>query len=142
MLEVNKDESFKGWEHFLSFRVSDTTFNELGKPGVIVGKDPVTATLKVDTNKDVVAKNSRHGYINGMEIGQKRDFNAIMDKMRSIEDRREQVGFLRDRLDEIKNDPKQVSLTQYLKAELAHLMQTYNLQTRFYEIEEHKLPNS
>lgn len=123
----------------MSFRILDSVFTDRGMPATVVAKDPVSNTLKVDTQKSVMNKHTRHGYINGLEQGERLNFNQIMDKVRAFEDRSEQVNFLRDKINEIKSDPKQVSLKQYLVGELSHLMQTYRVEPRYYEIDESKI---
>ena len=125
----------------MGFKVGDALFDRYGQPGLITNKEKISGDITVDTKKEVMADAHRHGYINGLSLQDREKFNKDMDEVRAMENPKEQVMALRDKIGEL-NDPKDFRLKRYLHAELSHLMNTHNIKPRYYTMEEHKVPQA
>jgi hypothetical protein len=123
----------------MAFRVGDTVFSPSGSPSVVVGRDEAKSTLKVDQDFKAFQVATRHGLINGLAPESREQFNAIMDEVMSDSDNSERVGFLQSKIEELKVDPKNTKLVQYLEGEVRHLMNIKGIKPRFYNTEEGKV---
>jgi hypothetical protein len=75
----------------MSTRVGDSIFLATGNPGVITAKDKNSGRIAVDEGPQEVAKEMRHGYINGLSVPERDQFNAIMDITREIPEAEDRV---------------------------------------------------
>ncbi|MEZ4741706.1 MAG: hypothetical protein R3B45_04545 [Bdellovibrionota bacterium] len=118
----------------MTFRVGDAVFARRGEPAVVVERDKVRDRLSVDASKQAVEKNHRHGYINGLQQHERDEFLSVMDKIAEIEDPKEKMDALNQRITQAKSDPKQLHLISYLESELFHVMNTYGIHPKQYTI--------
>lgn len=119
----------------MALRVGDPSFTYLGQPGVVVPqKNKLNGKIDIDTDKERVKTEFRHGYLVGIEA--KDVFNSIMDTVKKTEDPSEKVAFLSNKLEEYEaqNSTESQNFARYLKAELSHLMNTYHIKPRIYQL--------
>jgi len=126
--------------NFMSkFQVGDVLFRIDGRPVRFNGVKPETGKIELDSDKKTVKDVIRHGYINGLSEGDRSRFNTVMDEVREIRDPIQQVEELKAKIENLNGDPKNnTSLTKYLRAEMAHIMNVNNIQPRFYQLDEYK----
>ena len=108
-------------------------------PSVIVGRDDVKSTLKIDQDFSAFQVATRHGLINGLAPENREKFNEIMNDVMSDKDNAERVTMLQGKIDELKIDPRNTKLVQYLDGEVKHLMNLKGIKPRFYNTEETKV---
>ncbi len=120
----------------MSVRISDPVFLYDGQPAKVIGRDQLNGKLDVDSNLKQVTEDFRHGYIKGLEKDIRQDFDDFMDKINQIEDPKEKVEILQKRILELEENisPLSQKLVGYYKAELAHVMHTYNTSPRYFTI--------
>jgi hypothetical protein len=123
----------------MSNRIGDTVFSQSAVPSVIVGRDDVKSTLKTDQDFSAFQVATRHGLINGLAPENREKFNEIMDDVMSDKDNAERVTMLQGKIDELKIDPRNTKLVQYLDGEVKHLMNLKGIKPRFYNTEETKV---
>lgn len=120
----------------MSMRIGDTFFDHLGRPGLVTGRDDRNR-LQVETKGENYDKARGRGFINGLEAEQRQQFNEVMDQIFALKDPREKVGKLSEKIDELKNDPRNFVVTRYLESELTHLMNTEGIQPKVYLVDEY-----
>ena len=99
-----------------------------------------TGKLELDTELAHVQKDMRHGYVNGMDVPVREEFDKILDSIKSDStEPRERVEALQAKVTELEEDPKTFALARYLKAEMVHLMNTYSIKPKQYTANETKL---
>lgn len=123
----------------MSFRVGDTTFNAQGRPGIVTERNPLTKEIKVSQEQALVAKNQRHGYINGLSTEQREAFNKVMDNVREEPDPLKRVEELQARIKELDDDPRNFVVSRYLSSEVAHIMSMANITPKTYTVEEDRV---
>lgn len=125
----------------MSFKVQDPVFNSQGEPGIVKNIDRENQRIKVDKNKELVAHEFRHGYLKGMSKGIRSEFNQFMDEVKNEPVPTEKVVKLQGKISELESDfsPKNYILLNYLKSELAHVMNTYHVKPRTFEAKEENL---
>ena len=84
-------------------------------------------------------RRTRNGLINGIAPETREEFNKIMDGIRENKDNAERVDLLRTKIDELKADPKNFKLVQYLDGEVRHIMNVKGVQPRFFTTEDFKV---
>lgn len=124
----------------MSFRVGDVVYGVNGKPGVVVKSDRIAGEVDIDTQQKEVRDKHRHGYINGLTTKERKDYNSYLDDVHSQEEASEKISAIREKIGELKEDPKQVKMVKYLESELFHIMNTNNVSPRFYTIDTPKAP--
>ncbi len=115
-------------------RVGDSTFSSQGKPGYVSNRNPMSGELTVGTDRKEVIQRFRHGYINGLSEPQRVDFEKILDNIKSIEDPEKRVSELQAKIEELNIDPRNRLVTNYLNAELFHLMNSAGIQPKQYTV--------
>lgn len=123
----------------MTFRVGDTVFSPSGAPSVVVGRDEAKSTLKLDQDFKAFQVSTRHGLVNGMAPETREIFNEIMDEAMADKDNADRVSFLQGKIDELKVDPRNTKLVQYLNGEVRHLMNIKGIKPRFFNTEETKV---
>lgn len=96
-------------------------------PGVIVEKNK-DGSVKVDT--DPMAINRYHRYTNtsGLSEQEKDKFNNILDEIYANDDDVEKINEIQQNIDNLKIDPSNGKIVQYLRNQQAHLIrQSKNL---------------
>ena len=109
------------------------------RPTFVRDRDPNTAKLGLESDPDKVRNHIRHGYINGVDPGLRDKFYEILDDAKAKGEPMERIKYIRGKLSEIDRDPKQIHLAKYLKAEMMHIMNTFNVRPNEYKIDEAKL---
>lgn len=124
----------------MSIRVRDAVFLRAGQPAIVRERDPVSGQLKLDTSLKAVQHEMRHGYLNGIAPEQRDVLYEMLDDIKSrSDDPSKRVDFLREKLSELEKNPQNFQLTRYVRAELAHLMNTYDIRPRLYSVGEDKI---
>jgi hypothetical protein len=123
----------------MTFRVGDTLFLQNAAPATVVGHDEAKSTVKYDRDFSAFKVSTRNGLINGMAPETRDEFNKIMDGIRENKDNAERVDLLRTKIDELKADPKNFKLVQYLDGEVRHIMNVKGVQPRFFTTEDFKV---
>lgn len=125
----------------MSFKVQDPVFNSQGEPGIVKQINRESQKIKVDKDQKTVAQEFRHGYLKGMSEGVRSEFNQFMDDVKNEQIPKEKVTMLQGKISELEADfsPKNYILLNYLKSELAHVMNTYHVQPRTFEAKEENL---
>ncbi|RZA16706.1 MAG: hypothetical protein EOP10_24110 [Proteobacteria bacterium] len=119
-------------------RVGDSLFNRAGNSGFVVARDTKKETLDVAQAGPEWEKGRRYGFINGMEVEQRKEFESVIDEVRKLDDSKERVDYLHKQIETLKEDPKRNVLTRYLQGEMAHIMNSEGISPRIYTIDEEK----
>ena len=124
----------------MSIRVGDAVFLRAGQPAMVRERDPVTGQLQLDTSVKAVQTDMRHGYLNGIEPEQRDALYGLLDEVKGqSEDPEQRVELLRAKLTELEKLPQNYVLARYVRAELAHLMNTHDIRPRLYGVGEDKI---
>lgn len=124
----------------MSIRVGDAVFIRTGVPTTVKDRDPLSGKLLLEQDPLKVREDARHGYLNGMSQETRAEFNGILDQVKAeTEDPGERVEKLRLRLMEIEEDPRKLHLARYVRAEMTHLMNTYQIRPREFTVHESKV---
>ena len=119
----------------MSLRVGDTVFLPRGDTAVVTEHDPSTSAFKISSDPALSKEVHRYGYINGMNPEQRLNLTTLMDRVREIDDPKERVGELKQKLDELRNDPRQWQMARYVESEMAHMMNIFNIKPTTYSSE-------
>ena len=123
----------------MSFKIGDTLFTQNATPATVVGKDEQKSTVKYDRDFSAFQVNTRHGLINGIAPEARDQFQKIMDEVFENKNNDERVELLRNKIDELKVDPRNFKMVQYLDGEVRHLMNVKGVKPRFFTTEEFKV---
>lgn len=124
----------------MSIRVGDAVFTRSGMPTIVKDRDPTTGKLDLDPDPEHVSEAMRHGYLNGLATETRAALNEILDQVKNeTKDPSERVEKLRVKMEELEQDPRNFQLTRYVKAEMTHIMNTYNLRPKNYTMYEGKV---
>lgn len=123
----------------MSYRVGDTVFSQSAKPAVVVGRDETQAAIKVDRDFKAFQVNTRHGLLNGIAPETRGQFNEIMDEVIANKSNEDRVMMLQDKIEELRQDPKNFKLIQYLDGELRHLSSLKGVKVRYFNTDEMKV---
>lgn len=123
----------------MTLRIGDSVFIRSGDPAIVKSRDPATGKLRLDQEYAHVQHEMRHGYINGLPAEDREQLYRILDEVKGdTTDPRERVEKIGAHLAEIESDPTRLPLTRYLRAEMAHIMNTHNIRPREYTANEIK----
>jgi hypothetical protein len=117
----------------MALKIGSATFSINGTPGVVASQDDVKAEYVIDTDREAVRKIHKHGYINGLSMEERVDFNKAIDDIIEIQDPKEKIDELAKVVEESRSDPKKFRMTRYLESELFHQMQINNLSPRYFK---------
>lgn len=123
----------------MGLKVGDSFFNRDGYPGVVLGREPKNEALVIEKEGPNFDKARNIGYINGLSPQERGQFESIITEMRERKDPRERVAWLHEKIDGLRQDPKQQVLTRYLEGEMSHIMNTEGIAPRVYTIDETKV---
>ena len=123
----------------MSIRVGDVVFVGSGNPALVKDRDHITGQLRLEPGKAKTHDEMRHGYINGLSQDTRQSFNEILDEVKQgTEDPGERAEQLRLKIDELEQDPRNFLLARYLRAEMVHIMNTFNIKPKEYIVHESK----
>lgn len=124
----------------MSIRVGDNAFIRGGLPSTVKGRDPLNGKLNLELDPAIVKEDTRHGYLNGLNQETRDELYQILDQVKAdTTDPGERIEKMRLKLDELDQDPRNLNLSRYLKAEMVHIMNTYNIRPREYTMYESKV---
>jgi hypothetical protein len=123
----------------MSFKIGDTLFTQNASPATVVGHDPNKSTVTYDRDFNAFQVNTRHGLINGMAPDARQQFQKIMDEVFANQDNDQRVEMLQSKIEELKVDPRNFKMVQYLDGECRHLMNVKGVRPRYYTTEEFKV---
>jgi hypothetical protein len=123
----------------MAFRIGDTVFTSSASPATVIGKDDGADTVKLDRDFAVFQQNTRHGLHNDMAPELRQQFNEIMDEVRGNPDDISRVEVLVSKIDELKADPQNVRLVNYLDGELRHIMHSKGVKPRYFTVDASKV---
>ena len=106
-------------------------------PGVITEKRP-DGTVTVDTEPLSVSKFHRYTNTTGLTLPEKEKFNEILDQIYKKEDDVEKINDIQVQIDQLKVDPLNSKIVQYLHNMQAHLVRTAKTLPRSYNLDESK----
>lgn len=105
------------------------------KPGVITEKRD-DGTVEIDTEPLSVHKYHRYTNTTGLTHDEKEVFNGILDEIYQENDDVEKINLIQQEIDQMKVDPANKNVVQYLRNQQAHLIRqvrelprTYNWDT-------------
>lgn len=123
----------------MGYQVGDIRFSRIGEPLLVTGRDPSNGTVTVKGGGEKLKKTQQYGYINGLKKEDRRDFQVILDDVRSEQLPIEQVEKLRGAIGKLGQDPNKYALKRYLEGELVHIVNSNNLQLDSYTTTEDQL---
>jgi len=124
----------------MDIRNGDAVFLRHGEPGIVKDRNPATGKLTVDTDKQTVKQEMRHGYLNGLSDTQRIELNQILDSVKTTsENPTDRISALETKVRELETDPRQNGLSKYVKAEMVHIMNSHGIKPREYSVQETKI---
>jgi hypothetical protein len=124
----------------MDIRNGDAVFLRSGEPGIVKDRSQATGKLTVDTDNETVKREMRHGYLNGLSDTQRVELITILDDVKTTtEDPTERITALESKVRELENDPRQIGLSKYVKAEMVHIMNSHGIKPREYSVQETKI---
>lgn len=118
-----------------TIKIGDVVFTNKGEPAVVTGIDGKTNNLKVQTTGKEIEETKKRGFVNGLSLEERKEFNVIIDKIKTLKDSTEKVKLLQDKINQLSEDPKNYRLLRYIKAELAHVMYSDNIKPNYYIVD-------
>ena len=110
------------------------------EPGVIVEKKD-DGTVLVDTEPLTIHKYHRYSNTTGLTPDEKQVFNEILDKIYSNEDDIVKLNEIQREIDNLKTDPDNKNVVQYLRNQQASLVREVRQLPRYYNQDEASLSN-
>lgn len=124
----------------MQYRVGDAVFNNAGQPGIVKDKLVSTGEVVVQPQSETLKVVQKRGYINGLSVEERKDYNEVMDKIRELDDPTKKVEELGTQIGQKRmGDAKSRLVAKYLDAQMQHIMLTNNIQNREYTVDEMKL---
>lgn len=90
-------------------------------PGVVVEKKG-DGTVKIDTEPLTIHKYHRYSNTSGLDVDEKNKYNEILDKIYMKTDGLERLNDIQQAIDELKIDPRNRDVVQYLRNQQAILI--------------------
>lgn len=123
----------------MSIRVGDAVFIRSGIPATVKERNQTTGELRLESDTAKTQQDVRHGYLNGMEPEVRGKLYEILDQVKSdSEEPAQRAEDLRRRILDLEQDPRNLPLTKYMRAEMVHIMNTYSIKPTEYSIHESK----
>ena len=104
-------------------------------PGVVAGKNE-DGTVMIDTEPMAVNKYHRYTNTTGLSEVEKDKFNQILDTIYAKENDVEKINDIQTNIDQLKADPQNQKLVQYLRNQQAHLIRKAQELPRTYNMDE------
>jgi hypothetical protein len=124
----------------LPIRPGDILFTRQAEPAIVKERNPKTGLLNLDREEGHVRDLARHGYINGIDLDKRHELYAILDEVKGhTDDPAKRIELLQSRLATLEQDPKNLSVSRYLRSEITHLMNSYGIKPREYSIDSSKI---
>ena len=123
----------------MALKIGDSVFLQDGRPGLLVAENKGSDSVTVDPSKSRIKEAHRHGYINGLNMETRKEFDEILDEVKEIKGSKERIEELQGRIDTLSKDPKNMVLTRYLTAEMAHIMNMSGVRPKTFEVDAFKL---
>lgn len=108
------------------------------EPGVIIQKQD-NGTVSVDTEPLSISKYHRYTNTTGLTEAEKNKFNSILDKIYASEDDVEKMNQLQGTIDNLKIDPINTKVVQYLRNQQSFLIRSAKQLPRSYNMDESKV---
>lgn len=119
--------------------VGDTIFNRSGDPGVVIAKNELNGDLDVQNKGEVFEKTRKIGFINGLPVEERKEFESVMVDIRKDPKPHARVEALTEKIEELKKDPRKFLITKYLNAEKAHIINSEGIKVDGYKINENDI---
>ncbi len=120
-------------------RVGDAVFIRSGIPATVKARDDTSGQLTLESDTAKVQNDMRHGYLNGLSPESRKQLYDILDEVKENSTQPgDRVEAMRQRLEELQKDPRNLTVSRYLQAEMVHLMNTYSIRPKEYSIHESK----
>ncbi|RYZ79674.1 MAG: hypothetical protein EOP04_27305 [Proteobacteria bacterium] len=107
-------------------------------PGVVVEKKD-DGNVVVDTEPMTVNKYHRYANTTGLTEQEKGKFNELLDTIYTKENDVEKINDIQTNIDQLKTDPNNQKIVQYLRNQQAHLIRTAKELPRTYSVDETNL---
>jgi|LauGreDrversion4_2_1035121.scaffolds.fasta_scaffold05905_5 hypothetical protein len=121
----------------MSIRIGDAVFLRSGQPAIVKDRLPSSGELVLENDQKAVQQAFRHGYINGMNPETRASLTEILDRIKDeSKDPAERVTAMQAKLTELDQDPRNRDLSRYLRSEMMHLMNTYNIKPREFKLDD------
>jgi hypothetical protein len=114
--------------------IGDTVFNGKGMPGIVTRINSAGETT-IATRGPEIKKAQSRGYINGLMVEERAEYNHIIDQVNRLEEPREKIALLKNASDSIKDDPSKAVVKKYLDSEINHLMIIHRIKPREYTVD-------
>ena len=108
------------------------------KPGVVTEKRE-DGQVVIDTSEEEVQKYHRHTNTTGLSAEEKEKFNGIMDAVMQQENNTEKIKQLQEQIDQLRKDPVNKKVVQWLNNEQAQLIRYAKELPKVYQFEQSKL---
>ena len=120
----------------MSIKIGDPLFTSDAHPGVMRKSNPVTDKITIDTDSKAVKEHFRHGYLKGLSTDERKEFNEVMDGIKSMEDANSGIDKLHGQITALEKEPtpEHLKLVRYLKAELFHMMNDEKRSPRYVDM--------
>lgn len=120
----------------MSLKVGDTFFDTHGRPATVVERNPKENHLVVEREGERFEAARKKGFINGLSIAQREQYDEILKEIREEEEEPEgQVKLLQEKIDELSNDPRNHVVTRYLRSQLGHVLNSEKINPRVYKVD-------
>ena len=107
-------------------------------PGVVVEKKD-DGTVRVDTEPMTIHKYHRYSNTSGLSVEEKNMYNEILDQIYAKVDGMERLNDIQTAIDELKKEPKNRNIVQYLRNQQAILVRENRKLPREYNWDEEQL---
>ncbi len=107
-------------------------------PGVVTKRND-DGTVEVDTEPMTIYKFHRHANTTGLTEKEKAAFNQILDNVYVKENDVEKINDIQLQIDELKKDPTNKNIVQYLRNQQSHLVRKAKELPRQYVWDEDKI---
>ena len=108
------------------------------EPGVVVQKKE-DGTVVVDTEPMTVNKYQRYGNTTGLSEQEKTKFNTVLDEIYAKENDVEKINDIQQEMEQLKTDPKNRNVVQYLKNQQSLLIRKAKSLPRYYTWDENQI---
>lgn len=120
----------------MRFVTGDVVFTRDGRPGVVVGRDPITEHIDVERKGPNLKKVKNFGLVNGLTPPVRAEYEKIVKEARQHEAPEDRVSYLKEKVDAIGFDPKKWVLKRYLQGEMSYIINSEGVHPRTFRIDE------
>ena len=107
-------------------------------PGVVVEKKD-DGSVRIDTEPMTIHKYHRYSNTSGLSVEEKNTYNEILDQIYAKVDGMERLNDIQTAIDELKKEPKNRNIVQYLRNQQAILVRENRKLPREYNWDEEQL---